>query len=588
MSATEAQATLRSGISPEAERELDLFRRELAALERGERSADEFRRFRLENGVYGIRGCTDRYMVRVKIPLGILTPEQLERLAEIAETFTPLRLAHITTRQDIQFHNVQQSELVTVLHRLAEVGLTTREACGNTVRNVTCCPLAGVSPDEPFDVTPYALKTARFFLRNPLNQNLPRKFKIAFEGCATDHTCTAIQDLGVVARLRRDGDNEQRGFALFVGGGLGPIPMAAEPLADFVPEAQLIPAIEAVLRLFDRHGNRHDKNRARLKFVLRDWGIETFRQRWSEEFKIALLTRSGRADWEVLPVPEAPPPASATTPAPEPSTPGYDRWRTTNCIAQKQSGYFTVWIRCPLGDVTAVQLRRVAAVARRFCGGRVRTTVSQNLLLRWVPEPFLPNVYRELELVGLAEPGAERIADITRCPAADTCNLGITHARGLARALGDLFQNGLGTDPVLEGLSIKISGCPNACGQHHIANIGLYGNARTVDGHSVAFYRLLLGGYTRIGRAVFGEPIMALPAKRVPEALRTLLEHYRDHRHADESFGDFVRRVGVEDLKALLEPFSTLPPYQARPDLYGDLGAEGEFKVRTGRGECAA
>lgn len=575
-------------LSPEAEAELELLAAELAALESGARDPDDFRRFRLENGIYGIRGTTDRYMVRVKIPLGILTPEQLEALASIAETFTPWQLAHLTTRQDVQFHNVRQSDLVTVLRQLARAGLTTREACGNTVRNVTCCPLAGVAPDEPFDVTPYALKTARFFLRNPLNQNLPRKFKIAFEGCATDHARIAIHDIGAVARVRQLNGSPQRGFTLLVGGGLGAIPVAAQLLSEFVPECELIPAIEAVLRLFDRHGNRKDKNRARLKFILKDWGIEEFRRRWAEELKIALLTRSGRADWRVSATPEEPPPDSATTPAPEPSSPEYARWRHAQCRPQRQAGYFAVLVWCPLGDLTPQQLRRVAAVARRYCGGRVRTTPTQNLLLRWVPERFLANVYRELELVGLAGHHAERLADITRCPAADTCNLGITHARGLAWALTDLLQNGLGSDPACEQLTIKISGCPNACAQHHIADIGLYGNARTIEGHPVAFYRVLLGGRTRPDAAAFGEPVLALPAKRVPDAIQALLLHYRDTRQPQESFHDFVQRVGVPRLRALLEPFSTLPPYRERPDLYGDLGGEGEFTVRPGRGECAA
>ncbi len=561
-----------------------MFAQQVAALQSGERDPDDFKRFRLENGVYGIRDTTDQHMIRVKIRFGALSAEQLEALADIAEQFTPTQQGHITTRQDVQFHHIALAEVPTVLRRLADCELTTREACGNTVRNVTCCPFAGIASDEPFDVTPYADAVSSFFLRNPLNQNLPRKFKIAFEGCTTDHAKVAIHDLGIVAQLR-DG---RRGFQLYVAGGLGPIPLSAQLLEDFTPEDQLFPSIEAGLRIFDRHGNRMDRNRARLKFVLKDWGLEKFRELWLAERKIALLTRSGRNDWRVPITEEGPPPPPDTAPQPAPQTPAYARWRVTNCFAQKQAGHFGVHVRCPLGDLTHGQMRAVAAVARRFCGGRMRTTITQNLLLRWMHESDLPAVYRELDADGLALHEADHVADITRCPGADTCQLGITHSRGLAAALDELFQNGLASDPALQHLSIKISGCPNSCGQHHLADLGFYGNARTLDGHQVAHYRLLLGGGTTLREASFGEAIMAVPAKRVPDAVRKILLHYRDARQNSESFQAFAQRLGAEHFKQFLAEFAELPRYAERPDLYGDLGFEGEFKVKLGKGECAA
>ena len=293
--------------------------------------------------------------------------------------------------------------------------------------------------------------------------------------------------------------------------------------------------------------------------------------------------------WVCVPVTEETAPVlPESRPAAEPATTAYRRWRATNCFAQKQAGYVAVHVRCPLGDITTEQMRAVAGVARRYCGGRIRTTISQNLLLRWVPESHLPNVHAELALHGMAGHEAEHLADITRCPGADTCQIAITHSRGLAQALGELFNNGLASDPVLENLTIKISGCPNSCGQHHIADIGFFGNAKTIDGHQVAHYRMLLGGKTEGGRATFATPVLSLPAKRIPDVVKELLLHYRDNRGAEENFHGFVHRVGLPALKQMLDKFTALPPYAERPDLYGDLGIEGEFKVELGKGECAA
>ncbi len=605
--------------------EIRHFEQMIERLERGEEDPDDFKRFRLENGVYGIRGTTDLHMVRVKVRFGQLDPDQLEALGEIAERFTPHAVAHLTTRQDVQFHWVRRRDVPAVLRRLAEAGLTTREACGNTVRNVTACPYAGVSPEEPFDVTPYADRVSRFFLRNPVAQNLPRKFKIAFEGCRTDHARTAIHDVGAVAAI----EGGRRGFRLYVGGGLGPSPRAALLLEPFTPAEDLLPTLEAVIRVFDRHGNRENRNRARLKFLVKEWGQERFVRAVLAERRVVRTTRSGssllqaealarQAGPHSYALPAAPDPATIPGPgcvpvlgtvslvgdgAPDgeappdvevrpapgfPRLPGYERWLQTNVYRQKQPGWVTVTVRCPLGDITATQLRALAAISRRFNGGRIRTAITQNLLLRWVPEPLLPELYAALVAAGLGHHSADRIADITRCPGADTCNLAITHSRGLAAALSELFADGFGDVPEIQDVSIKISGCPNSCGQHHIADIGLYGTARKVGEREVPHYVLMVGGRTAEGEARFGTVVAQVPARRAVEAVRRILQRFREERRDGERFGEYVERVGARSLRGLVEPLQELAPYEQEPQLYEDLGAEGEaFRVAVGQGECA-
>lgn len=583
-----------SPLPPEVRTEIERFRQEIERLEAGEREAEDFKKFRLQNGVYGIRGLPDRHMVRVKIRFGAVTPDQLRTLAEIAEEFTPNRQAHITTRQDVQFHYVARRDIPDILRRLALSGLTTREACGNTVRNVTACPLAGVSPTELFDVTPYADALSRYLLRNPIAQNLPRKFKIAFEGCAEDHARTPIHDIGCVAAVRFDRGRWQRGFRLYVGGGLGAQPRVAELLEEFTPADLLIPTAEAVIRIFDRYGERRPEHtyrmRARLKFLIRSWGFDRVRQEILKERRALLNTRSGLAPDHIEPVEETPPAVSLPERLPPKwrASARYERWRETNVVRQRQRGWYVVVVRCPLGDITPEGLRAVADIAERYAGGRIRTAISQNLLLRWVPEAALPWVYHDLEEAGLALTDAHRIADITRCPGADTCQLAITRSRGLAEALGQLFTNGLAASDDLQDISIKISGCMNSCGQHHIADIGFYGASSLEDGREVPQYIMLLGGRTRQGEARFGKPIARIPARRVPEAALRLLSFYRENRREGESFAAFVDRTETAIFKQLLEEFTRVPPYAQAPELYHDLGSDAGFTVEVGQGECAS
>ncbi|MDD5542943.1 MAG: nitrite/sulfite reductase [Acidobacteriia bacterium] len=599
-------------ISPEQRAEIALMMEQIARLDRGELPADDFKKFRLENGIYGIRGSADEHMVRIKVRFGKLTADQLDALADIGETFTPNRKAHITTRQDIQFHYVKRRNLAAVLTRLAEAGLTTREACGNTVRNVTACPFSGISRSEVFDVRPYADALSWYFLRNPLNQNLPRKFKFAFEGCTEDHARTAIHDFGVVAAIReRDGLTE-RGFHVYLGGGLGAQPASARLLEEFTPERLLIPTAEAVLRVFDRFGERREdrshRMRARLKYLIREWGWDKFQQAVLKERGLAELMHSGRSPVQFNTEEERAPfdsvdisrlisdSLSSQTFRNVQSQSGkswmerqesFAQWFASNVVPQKQAGWSAVIVRAPLGDLTTDELRHVAGIARKYCGGRLQSTISQNLLLRWIPNAAVRPVFDALSRAGLAESGAHQLADITRCPGADTCQIAITHARGLAEALAPIVENGLGEFPELQQLSIKISGCMNSCGQHHIADIGFYGASENVLGHELPKYVVLLGGRTREGLAEFGVPIAQIPARRAPEALKEILLYYRAHKKDAELFRDFVDRLGKDVFRRLLAKYQEVSSYEQTPHLFRDLGVDEDFSVTLGVGECA-
>jgi len=573
--------------------EIDTFDEFVRRFLRGEIDPDEFRRFRLQNGIYGQRQGGE-HMVRVKIPWGGLTAEQLEVLASIAGE-TPRGMGHITTRQNMQFHFVKLERVPELMRRLAEVGLTTREACGNTIRNVTACHKAGVCPKEAFDVTPYAEATARYFLRNPMNQNLPRKFKISFSGCEEDCGLPVIQDVGAVATLRVEGGQTLRGFTLYVGGGLGPHPRPAKPLEEFTPEGELLVTLAAVVRIFDRHGNREDKNKARMKFVVEKLGVDEFRTLVLQERAQLKLTMAGK--FPTIHVreegpPAGPGPAGGADPSPETfddGDPAYRRWLKTNVVDQKQQGFALVHIPLKLGDITALQLKTLAFVVRAFGDGSARTTNQQNLAIRWVRVERLPQLYRVLSSVALADPGAERLADVTCCPGADTCQLGITSSRGLALAIGELFNGSLKELADEAGIRIKISGCPNACGQHHTASIGFFGGAKKFGDRQVPTYQMLLGGNLgKVGDTPYGRPFMKIPARNIPSAVERLLLLYRDERVQGESFNAFLERFGFPKLREHLKAFAELPGFEVDPESYRDWGAEEGFSIQTGPGECAA
>lgn len=577
-----------SGSSWASEEDIDTFDQFVQRFWKGEISPDEFKRFRLQNGIYGQRQEGEQ-MFRIKIPWGGLSAAQLELLAELAAK-APNGVAHVTTRQNIQLHFIKLEQVTGLMRSLASVGLTTREACGNTVRNVTVGHCAGVCPQELFDVTPYAETIARFLLRNPMNQNLPRKFKISFSGCPDDLGLSAMQDIGACAALRSAEGKEERGFQLYVGGGLGPIPRIAELLEEFTSADRLLPTVAAVVRVFDRLGNRDDRHKARMKFVLNKVGIETFRTLVFQERTGLESTMAGQFPpivmWEEDPLHHTS--AVSASVAPEPNDPAYLRWRVTNVLQQKQAGYTMVCIRLELGDITSAQLRTLAFAAREFGDGAVRSTNQQNFALRWVPSGRLPALYRVLSAVGLAAPSAERLADVTACPGADTCQLGITSSRGLGAALGALCDDELKGLADETGIRIKISACPNSCGQHHLADIGLYGGAKKFNGQQVPTYEMLLGARLTPGQASYAKPVARIPAKNVPGAVEAVLQHYQKERQDGESFTSFLDRRGLESVKTVLAPFTELPPASEVPDQYLDYNAEEAFSIHVGPGECAS
>ncbi len=518
-------------------------------------------------------------MVRVKVPQGRLDPPQLRRLADLAESYAS-GVCHLSTRQNIQMHFAKIENISTMMRSMAEVGLTTREACADTVRNVTACPMAGISPTEVVDVTPYGLAITQHFLRNPICQKLPRKFKIALEGCTDqDHAATTIHDIGITAR-KQDG---RLGFRIVVGGGLGSTPRIANVLAEFAPPEDLVAICEAVIRVFDRHGQRQNRYKARMKFLIEKLGFEKFYLLWKTEFD---LIKSQNGHYTLPAVEEVPlkQPAAPRSWSREQATGPFADWLKYNVSTQKQTGFHLVTIKVPLGDIKSAQVRSVADVCERFSDGYIRVTVQQNFAMRWVHEADLPAVHEALTKIGLAEAGAERIENIVACPGTDSCGLSLTSSKGLARTLAGLFAPGDPANDDLAGMSIKISGCQNACAQHQLASIGFHGVGKKVGSHTAPFYELHLGG----SNSRIGPYIIKTPAKRAPEAVRHLLKWYREARLNGESFEAFAARMGKEKLKESLMPFTFLPSYEEDHSFYVDWGDDKDFTTEDlGPGECA-
>jgi sulfite reductase (ferredoxin) len=558
-----------------SEKDIEEFVAGLDAYERGEVTADTFRGFRLNRGVYGQRQ-SDVNMIRVKIPQGVITAEALIACADVADQYSR-GFGHITTRQNIQFHFVKLQEAPKALIRLSEAGLTTKEACGNTVRTVVACSHAGLLPEEPFDVTPYAQALTRYFLRNPICQNLPRKFKVTFSSCKEDCVKGAINDIGAYARLK-DG---VAGFRLVAGGGLSTQPMAALLVEDFCPADELLSASEALVRLFDREGNRQNKAKARLKYVRKKYGDPKFLEMYREER--AKIRAEGR---EKQPI-EAP---EAVTPflSPKLAT-AVANFQATNIKPQRQEGFHLVTVRLRLGDITSLQIRALAQLCETYGEGAVRATVDQNLTLRFVPTQNLVPLYCALREVGLAEAGAGTIGDVTSCPGAETCNLAVTASRQLALTIYEkLAQNPSSAQNAAQHLEIKISGCPNSCGQHHIAGIGFHGGLKKVGARPAPIYQLHLGGIIREGAAVFGRELGKIPARRVPDAVLRLVTLYEKERNPEEKANEFFARVEADKVKVLLADITAMEDGSMTEDDFSDLGQETPFRAEVGEGECAA
>jgi sulfite reductase beta subunit-like hemoprotein len=562
--------------------EIRAFEEKVGQVLRGEITDDQFRPYRLKHGTYGQRQ-PGMQMQRIKIPSGVLDARQLRGLAHIADTYST-GYGHLTTRQNVQFHYIKLENVPELFRALADVDLTTREACGNTVRNVTSCPMAGICAGESFDVTPYALGVTRFLLRHPDFHDLPRKFKIAFSGCEDDGNCAVagIHDVGLIARVQGSNGTAHHGFKVLVGGGLGALPTEAATLSEFLPAEELLPTIEAVLRVFSKNGNRKNKMKARMKFVLREHGIVKFREMVAEE------RRQVTTPPEILTVPSpvGRPLVHIQTGAPvaAPISDEYRLWLKQNVIEQRQNGYRTIWLKLSAGTITSAQFSGLAEVLEKNQLPGVRIAILQNFVLPWVPEEKIPTIYQQLKALDLVTPGARTISDVTGCPGATTCNLGITRSLTLAEVLAKELANE--SDPEILKLRIKISGCPNSCGQHHIADIGFYGNARKIGGVQAPFYQLLLGGEVSERGVRFGKQLVPLAAKQVPDVIREVLGFYRSERQPDETFRQWVERTPAAEIIDRLKPYAQAA--EDSEDSFYDWGDAETYSLKLGRGECAS
>ncbi len=532
-------------------------------------------------------------MQRIKHPYGGLTGEQMELLADVAEEYSD-SIIHITTRQDVQLHFISLDDVPDMHRRLAAVGITTREACGNSVRNVTACPLAGICQDEVFDVTGYANETAQYFLGHRDVQDFGRKFKIAFSGCA-QHPCglTFMHDLGLIAKTKVIDGVERQGFEMYVGGGLGAVPHLAKLFDEFVLPEELLPISQAIARVYARLGEKQNRNKARIKFLVTKLGIDEFRRLVKEE-RASLETDPEWTTWlnNLSTYEEAglPKPVSSgqTINLGEDET-EFQQWKSTNIYHQRQQGFVAVTIALPLGDITSTQMRRLADVVRRFTLDTIRTTVEQNLLLRWIHEQDLPALYLALKAIDLHEPGAQSIVDITACPGTDTCKLGISSSRGLASELRQrLAIKGWQYDEAIKDLRIKASGCFNSCSQHTTAEIGFYGSSRLVDRHRVPHFHLILGGEWDNNAAQYGQSLGVIPSKRVPDLVEFLVDWYLQEHQQNEKFPQFVNRLGKKAIKERIKPFTAVPNYAEDKSFYTDWGDAREYTLGDiGVGECA-
>ena len=574
-----------SAIPPDVAREIEIYEIQLDRFQAGQVEEATFTEFRLRRGVYGQRDDRSQ-MIRVKIPFGGLTAAQLEMLADVAEEFSD-NIIHITTRQDVQYHYVDINTTAELMRRLASVDITTKEACGNVVRNVTACPLSGVCHDETFDVTPYSKALSAFLLGHPDAENFGRKFKIAFSGCE-EHACglANMHDIGAVAAVKEVDGEVKRGFKLYVGGGLGAVPHQAKILDDFVPAEELLPISQSICRVFTRLGERRNRNKARLKFVIAKYGIEEFRKQVLEDRKTlrhdpewtAYLDNLNAYDESPL---KAPTQLNGTT-KPE----GFEEWYRSNVQLQSQPGYAFVTITLPLGDITADQTRALADISRKYVKDTIRATVEQNIVLRWVTMTDLPALYRELKEIGLGDPGAESMVDITACPGTDSCKLGVSSSRGLAAHLRSYFIEA-GVQNEIKDFRIKISGCPNSCGQHHIANIGFFGSSKRVGGHIAPVYLVLLGGHMIENASSYGLATGKIHANYIPAFIEELTGKYVDEKQDDETFTDYVGRLGKVEIKTILSQYDQIPPYEEAPEFYIDTGDTKDYQLKTGVGECA-
>jgi len=608
-----ARSTLGRGrLSFESEADITEFAVILGRYERGEITPDQWRAFRLTRGTYGQRQSTDSQMLRVKIPQGILNSEQLHALAEVGEKYSR-GFGHITTRQNVQYHFVKLHDVELAMRRLADSGLTMREACGNAIRNICGCPYSGVSADEIFDPTPYAQAMTRYFLRHRLAAALPRKFKIAFEGCASDHAIIGIHDIGFQSRI----ENGQRGFKIYLAGGTSILPRSGYVLYEFLPAGEILNVAEAILRVYQGLGDYKHKARNRMKFLIKELGYE----KWRGIYEAALQQFKDVQGEAKLPFdPQNPPTEGAPNwprpvalsadeaasrvaqskvmgpgivPAVKPVMPAMNgdlsKFRATNVKPQKQAGYSIVTTRLVLGDFTGHQMRVLGELADAYGDGQVRVTINQDLVFRWVKNDDVPELYRRLSAAGMGKSGADTIADVVSCPGAESCRLAVSQSRGLGSVLNDFFDSRPDLVAIAPELQIKMSGCPNGCGQHHVAGIGFQGSVRQLGKRVLPQYFVLLGGgIAEGGGARFGRLAAKIPARRVTTAIERLLKLYEKEKNAGENAADFFFRVDLNHARAAVADLEVMTPETAKPEDFIDLGEDHEYKVEILDGECSA
>ncbi len=590
------------------QRDIDEFVDVLGRYERGEISPDDWRRFRLLRGTYGQRQDGVQ-MLRIKAPQGIVTTQQLRALGDVAAKYSR-GFGHITTRQNVQYHFVMLKDAERAMRELERCGMTTREACGNSVRNITSCPYAGIAHDEVFDITPYAEAMTRYFLGHPLSGVLPRKFKIAFEGCPTDHAMASIHDLGWFARIV-DG---KRGFRLTIAGGTSILPVSGYLLYEFLPEEQILEVAEAIVRVYHRYGDYQHRQRNRMKFLIRQLGWDGWRQKYEEA--LAEVRKEGGVPFKLSPealraedapywkLAEAPSidevkrvAASVEVHGPgimpgsvriQTFSDSYLAWMNTNVGLQKQPGYVHVTVRLPLGDMTAGQMHVLASLADAYSDGTARLTIGQNVLFRWVKVAALPELYKRLQAAGMGSAGANTLADVVSCPGAESCRLAVTQSRGLGRTLTEYLDGRPEYVSLIENGDIKISGCPNGCGQHHIAAIGFQGSVRKVGDKAAPQYFVMVGGGSTDDGAKFGRVVSKVPVRRLTDAIDRLLALYQDRREPNESLAAFYRRVPATLATDALADLAQLLPSDTTAEDFIDLGETQAFETVVMDGECAS
>ena len=577
-------------IIPILENEFDDFDTEARKFQDGQTEETDFIKFRLKQGVYGQRQ-PDVQMIRVKLPFGGVTPEQMEGFADAIEKYVPLNKGHITTRQNIQVHHVPLTDAAAYIRELGDWSLSSREGCGNTMRNVTGDPWAGVAEDEIFDPTPYAGAYVRYFVRHPTTQSMPRKVKTAFSASDADRAITGIHDVAFIPRIK-DG---RRGFRMVVGGGTAIMPRIAQELYDFVgaDDGEYLRVTEAVMRIFDRQEwLRVNRARARIKVFVDKFGIDELRRQTEEELQGEWV---GERDFSLDAIlfehdEEANAPAPGAFASPNGDGPAYERFARSNVRAQRQKGFSTIEVAVPRGDLSPEQFRGLAAIMRDYSGGYARTTVTQNLVLRWVRDEAVYEVWQRLKALDLGEAGAEEITDVVSCPGTDSCKLGITSSMGLNLAIREKLAAMEITDELTRKININMSGCPNGCGQHHIGNIGFYGASIKVGDNTLPAYVAHVGGFgINGGDVVFGTRLkVRLPAKRVPDAVERWLRMYQDERDGDEIFNDYVARVGTKHFEDAVRDLAMPVEFSVETmNSFIDWSRNIPFQVVRGEGECA-